>query len=100
LAYTWPVQLVGPHYQPDAPPDQPTLLLVCRDLDFSVKFSELSPLAWRLLQRIEQFPELDGLGQLQGLAQEAGASDTESFVRNGLGLLQQLHAEAVVGIAD
>ncbi|WCM53708.1 putative DNA-binding domain-containing protein [Pseudomonas sp. WJP1] len=100
LAYAWPVQLVGPHYQPDTPPNQPTLLLVRRDLDFSVKFSELSPLAWRLLQRIDQFPKLDGLGQLQGLAQEAGAADTESFVRNGLGLLRQLHAEAVVGIAD
>ncbi len=30
LAYTWSVQVVGPHYQPDAPPDQPTMLLVRR----------------------------------------------------------------------
>ena len=59
LAYAWPVQRVGPDYQPDVPPAQPTLLLVRRAEDWSVKFSELSPLAWRLLLRIGEFPELD-----------------------------------------
>jgi len=99
LAYAWPVQLVGPEYLPDTAPDQPTLLLVRRDLDFSVKFSGLSPLAFRLLQRIEAFPELTGLAQLQALALEAGMTGSQAFFDNGLALLRQLHEQCVVGVA-
>uniref|UniRef100_UPI000A1FC996 HvfC family RiPP maturation protein n=1 Tax=Pseudomonas sp. B28(2017) TaxID=1981730 RepID=UPI000A1FC996 len=72
LAYAWPVQLLGLDYQPGALPDQPTFLLVRRAEDWSVRFSGLSPLAWRLLQRIGEYPGLTGLAQLQGLAVEAG----------------------------
>jgi hypothetical protein len=99
LAYAWPVHLVGPDYQPDTTPAQPTLLLVRRAEDWSVKFSGLSPLAWRLLQRIEAFPELDGRAQLQVLAVEAGATGSQDFMDNGLALLRQMHEEGVVGIA-
>jgi hypothetical protein len=98
LAYAWPVQSVGPDYQPDTPPEQPTLLLVRRAEDWSVKFSGLSPLAFRLLQRIDEFPELDGRAQLQGLALEAGMSGSQEFFDNGLALLQQMHGEGVVGV--
>lgn len=97
LAYAWPVQKVGPDFQPSMPPAQPTLLLVRRGEDWSVKFSELSPLAWRLLQRINELPALNGQAQLQALAQEAGAEDVPAFVASGLALLQQLHGEGVVG---
>lgn len=99
LAYAWPVQLVGPDYQPDAPPVQPTLLLVRRAEDWSVKFSELSPLAWRLLQRITEFPQLTGREQLQGLAVEAQAVGSPMFIESGAALLRQMHGEGVVGLA-
>lgn len=98
LAYTWPVQILSPDHQPSTPPAQPTLLLVRRAVDFSVKFSELSPLAWRLLQRIEEFPLLSGREQLQGLALEAGLPETVSFMDSGLALLQQLYEDGVIGI--
>jgi hypothetical protein len=100
LAYAWPVQQVGPDYQPDALPDQPTLLLVRRAEDWSVTFSELSPLAWRLLQRIGEFPELTGREQLQGLAVEAGQVGSLVFFEGGLGLLRQMRGEGVVGVID
>jgi hypothetical protein len=98
LAYAWPVQQVGPDYQPDVLPAQPTLLLVRRAEDWSVKFSELSPLAWRLLQRIGEFPQLTGLAQLQGLAVEVGQVGSSVFFEGGLGLLRQMHEEGVVGV--
>jgi len=97
LAYVWPVHELDPHNQPDAPPAQPTLLLVRRTEDFSVKFSLLSPLALRLLQRIGEFAALTGLEHLQGLAQEAGQAASDAFVDDGLALLRQLHADRVVG---
>jgi hypothetical protein len=98
LAYAWPVHRVGPDYQPETPPAQPTLLLVRRTADWSVKFSELSPLAWRLLQRIGEFPELHGREQLEGLAVEAGAAGVPDFIASGVALLRQLQAEGVVGL--
>lgn len=98
LAYAWPVQRVGPDYQPEAAPDEPTLLLVRRAEDWSVKFSSLTPLAWRLLQRIQAFPELSGHEQLEGLAQEAGSAGSSAFMVNGTALLRQLQGEGVVGV--
>ncbi|MHC8350227.1 HvfC family RiPP maturation protein [Pseudomonas sp. RT4P38] len=97
LAYGWPVQLVAPDYRPEMAPAQPTLLLVRRAEDWSVKFSELSPLAWRLLQRIEEFPQLDGRAQLEGLAAEAGMAGSPEFMEGGAGLLRQMHEEGVLG---
>ena len=97
LAYAWPVQLLGPGYQPDVAPAQPTLLLVRRAEDWSVKFSELSSLAWRLLQRIGEFPELNGREQLEGLAVEAGTAGSQDFIDSGAALLRQMQGEGVVG---
>jgi hypothetical protein len=97
LAYAWPVHLVGPEFQPEEAPAQPTLLLVRRAADWNVKFSELSPLAWRLMQRIEEFPELNGRAQLEGLAVEAGASGSAGFMDSGAALLRQMHGEGVFG---
>ncbi|MNY07556.1 hypothetical protein D3C86_1403660 [compost metagenome] len=100
LAYAWPVQRVGPDYQPDVLPAQPTLLLVRRAEDWGVKFSELSPLAWRLLLLVGEYPGLTGLELLQGLAVEAGAVGASEFLEGGLVLLRQMHGEGVLGVVD
>lgn len=39
LAYRWPVDRIGPGYQPSAPPASPTLLLVYRDQHLQVRFA-------------------------------------------------------------
>ncbi|MFW0754787.1 DNA-binding domain-containing protein [Pseudomonas sp. H11T01] len=98
LAYSWPVHRLSPEFRPVEPPAQPTLLLIRRSEDWSVRFSELSPLAWRLLQRIEQFPTLAGCDQLQGLAVEAGVTEPSDFMDSGLVLLRQMHAEGIIGV--
>lgn len=100
LAYAWPVQRVGPDYQPDVLPAQPTLLLVRRAEDWGVRFSELSPLAWRLLLLVGEYPGLTGREQLQGLAVEAGQVGSSAFFEGGLGLLRQMHGEGVLGVVD
>ncbi|AZD29379.1 HvfC family RiPP maturation protein [Pseudomonas chlororaphis] len=97
LAYAWPVQRLGPAWRPGEPGDVPTLLLIRRDADYRVHFSELSPLAWRLLERIGAFPQLHGRDQLQGLALEAGIDDLDTFLTHGLSLLQQMHGQGVIG---
>jgi len=97
LAYQWPVHRLALDYQPSTPPSQPTLLLVRRTPGFEIRFSELSPLAWRLLERIEAFPGLDGRGQLLALAREAGVNSFE-FMDNAVALLRRMQVEGVVGV--
>ncbi|MCF4994785.1 DUF2063 domain-containing protein [Pseudomonas syringae] len=98
LSYAWPVQRLAPDYQPTTAPAQPTFLLARRVEDWSVAFSQLSPLAWRLLQRIDELPALTGHQQLEGLAIEAGEGGSVLFRENGLALLQQMHNQSVIGI--
>lgn len=96
LAYAWPVHALGPEYQPDTAPPMPTLLLLRRETSGEVSFHALTPLTFRLLQRLDEQPALSGREQLLALAAEAGAPDPEAFLGEGAAMLAQLHAEGTV----
>ena len=96
LAYTWPVHRLSPDFQPDVAPETPTFLLVQRDAGFKVRFHELSPLSFRLLQRISDEPQLSGRQQLLALAGEALAADAETFVALGHDMLRQFLATHLI----
>ncbi|MCZ7153692.1 HvfC family peptide modification chaperone, partial [Salmonella enterica] len=74
LAYRWPVHRIGPGWQPATPPAHPTLLMARREADGEVRFSELTPLTFRLLQRLAEVPALGGREHLLALAAEAAAA--------------------------
>lgn len=96
LHYRWPVHRIGPDHLPDAPPAEPTLLLLRRDPDGRVRFQQLSALTFRLLQRLQEAPELDGRAQLHALAGEAAAADVETFIAQGAAMLEQLHRDGTI----
>lgn len=96
LAYQWPVHHIGPDHQPLQPPTEPTLLLARRVADGSVVFSTLSPLLFRLLERLEQFPTLNGRAQLLALADEAGVHADADFIANGAAMLAQLRERGCI----
>ena len=96
LAYAWPVHRIGPDYQPEVAPREPTLLLLRREADGKVSFHSLSPLTFRLLQRLDLEPALSGREQLAALAVEAGAEDIDAFMRDGAAMLLQLHREGTL----
>ncbi|TWI10558.1 DNA-binding domain-containing protein [Aerolutibacter ruishenii] len=96
LAYHWPVHQLAPDYLPDAPPAAPTLLLLLRRDDGQIDFQALSPLTYRLLERLEAFPQLSGREQLEALGAEAGTDDVEAFVRQGATMLAQLGRDGVL----
>lgn len=96
LHYTWPVHRIGPDHLPDIAPAEPSCLLLQRDADGMVRFQQLSALTFRLLQRLQQQPELDGRSQLQTLALEAASEADDAFIAQGLTMLQQLRASAVI----
>ncbi|WP_081974822.1 DNA-binding domain-containing protein [Novilysobacter arseniciresistens] len=96
LAYAWPVHRIGPGFLPDAPPAEATCLLLTRDDDGTVRFRQLSALTFRLLQRLDQHPELDGRSQLQALATEAAAPSIDAFIDEGRRTLAELRRDGIV----
>jgi len=83
LAYQWPVERIGPDFQPEQAPELPTLLMVYRDASLQVRFSRLTPMAYRLLAQVNG----SGRERLQAL----GADHQQ-----GLALLQSLRGLGVV----
>ena len=90
LGYQWPVHRLSPGFLPEAPPEDPTFLLVRRDRDYKVHFDEIRALIFRLLQLISDAPELTARQHLTALANEANAEDLASFIELGLGLYENL----------
>lgn len=100
LAYQWPVHRLGPDHLPRQAPQTPTLLMLRREPDGRVRFSELSPLAYRLIERVgeaaDASPPPSGRLLLQALADEAGVAADPPFIAQGLALLQQMRASSVL----
>lgn len=99
LAYQYPVHQIRTELQPDAPPAQPTFLLVLRTAALEIRFKEIDLLGFRLLQAInDNDAGATGREILAALAAEAGLADPADFITNGGGLLRQLHErEAILG---
>lgn len=95
LVYRWPVHRIGPVFQPEQPPDAPTLLLVRRDAAGDVHFAELSPLAFRLLELLAPGTR-SGRDCLQALAAEAGSPDPSALLADGAALLSRMAAEGTI----
>ncbi|MGG5289517.1 HvfC family RiPP maturation protein [Pseudomonas shirazensis] len=89
LAYRWPVDQIGPGYQPSAPPAAPTLLLVYRDQHLQVRFARLTPMAYQLLAG------LSGSGR-----QRLQALGDEQVQAQGLALLKDLHSQQLIIAVD
>lgn len=97
LVYQYPVERIGPDFLPQAPPQQPSYLVVYRDRHDEVHFMQTTPLTYHLLQRIEQHPDLSGKDCLQALAAElAQQIDRETLETFGLRSLQELAAKGIV----
>ena len=95
LAYAYPVHRISPDFQPGAPGDTPSHLLVCRIPDESVRFFELQPLSFHLLQDMRQNPGLIPAKWLEEKATEFGITEKKDFVRNGISLLQSFNQHRV-----
>ncbi len=96
LAYHWPVHRIGPDHQPSQPPETPTLLLVRREAAGDVRFAQLSPLAFRLIERLSTNEAANGRSILLALADEAGATDIDAFLAEGAAMLLRMRDEGTI----
>lgn len=96
LAYNWPVNRIGPDFQPTEPPVEPTLVLLRREADGRIHFSALSPLLFRLLELVGANDQRNGRELMRQLADEAGQADFDGFLGEAMPMLQRLHTEGVL----
>ena len=96
LAYRWPVQRIGPGFQPIEPPAEPTLVLLRREADGRIHFSMLSPLLFRLLELARANALRNGREVLRQLAHEAGQDDFDAFLEQARPMVKRLQAEGVL----
>lgn len=96
LLYRWPVHLIGPDHQPQQPAEQPTCLIVYRNRADNIGFIESSPATLRLLELLDQQPELSGHQALEHIADELPGADPQAVLAFGRGQLALLHEQGVI----
>lgn len=96
LSYRWPVHLVGPAYRPRKPRE--TNLVVFRDGEGGVRFSEFNAVSARLLALL--LPgQLTGAAACQRIAGELRHPDPERLTAHGHGLLKEMAgAQIILGV--
>lgn len=98
LAYNYPVQQISPTFLPTAPPAQPTFLVVYRDQTDVVKFLALNPVTFRLLQLIQDQPNLQASYYLQQVIAELPPTNPDIVMAGGLEVLQELAEKNVITV--
>jgi hypothetical protein len=96
LAYRFPVHRLGPQFQPGAPPAEPSFYVACRDRLERVRFLNVNAVTLRLVERLQQQPDLTGAAQLAALAGELPQLDPAAVRSAGAGALGELRAADVL----
>ena len=100
LAYQYPVQRMGPDYLPAAPPEQPTYLVVYRNRNDEVRFLEINPVTARLINLLQENPEITGELALDQIVREMNHPQPALVIEGGLSALQELQRYGIVlGVA-
>ena len=95
LSYAYPVQRIDPDYRPEAPPAQPTHLVVWRNRDDEVKFMEANAVTARLLQLLAP-GRTTGRKALQRIARELEHPQPEAVVKEGAAIVAGLRERGII----
>lgn len=96
LGYEYPVHRIGPDFQPHAPGDAPTWLIVNRDRCDNVRFMEINAVTARLIALIEAQPQASGREMLLGIAGELAHPQPEAVVAEGARIFERLRERDIL----
>ena len=96
LSYRYPVHRIRPGFEPEAPPEQATHILVYRDRSDTVKFMQLNDVSRLLLNLLQENRGLTGLDLLNEIASSINHPDPSVVIENGDKLLQDLRSKDVI----
>jgi hypothetical protein len=101
LIYKYPVHQLSPSFQPSEPPQEPTRLLVYRDLNDKVGFLEINAVTARLLELFAEEDRMTGRQALETIAQELDHPQPETVVNGGLEIMERLRkCHVVLGVRN
>lgn len=105
VSYAYPVHEICPDFQPEAPPEEPTHLLVYRRRDDKVRFMKINAISRLLLDQMKACDEAgeqpSGRDLLTAVAHNIGYADPEAMVKAGGGLLRDwLERDIVLGTRE
>ena len=98
LAYQYPVQLISPDFLPITPQGQLTFILAYRDQNDEVKFSEINPMTYRLLEIIQEHGQIKTEDCLNQVAQESHHPNPDIVITGGLQILKDLAEKNVISV--
>jgi hypothetical protein len=93
LNYEYAVHKISPRYKPKEKIN--TQLLVYRNAEYAVKFIELNPVTYRLIELLQQEGKTSKRA-LTIIANELGHSQSESVIQFGLEILNELSNQGVI----
>lgn len=96
LTYRYQVHRIGPDFQPDAPGEEPTHLVVYRNRVEDVEFMQINVVTQRLLQLLKENPECTGLQTITRIAHELRHPEPEQVVEAGRRLLYDLRERNII----
>jgi len=96
LSYRFPVQRIGPDWQPRQAPEEATHLLVYRNRADQVKFMLLNPVTRLLLQQLSEHRDRSGQEQLHLLADAIAHPDSDRVISAGAQVFADLRERDVV----
>jgi len=96
LAYRFPVHQLSPDFQPTEPPADPSCFIAWRDRDDGVRFLAVNVVTLRLVEKLQQHPDLTGHAQLAAIAGELPQLDPSSVLEGGRETLEQLRTQGIL----
>jgi hypothetical protein len=97
LQYSFPVHLIGPGFEPDESPAEPTYLVVYRNREDEVKFMESNAATARLLELLADNPQdLSSRELLQQLAGEMNTDPLTPVVEFGARMLSEFQQQDIL----
>lgn len=97
LAYRFPVHTIGPGHEPSDPSEQPTCLVVYRNREDTVKFLEINPVTYRLLQLLAEKGVMSASDCMLKVARELMYSDLDGLANHTAEVLRALGKRGVIG---
>jgi hypothetical protein len=96
MTYSWPVHQISPNFRPEQPAEQTVCIIVYRDADDEVQFTEINQVTAKLLQQLEHNNAATGAEVLNGIAKELGAADADPILQSGLEILEDLKQKGII----
>ena len=95
LRYQYPVHRIRKDFQPTAPNTTAVHLLVLRDKTESVRFFELEPLSFTLMDDMRRQPGLIAMDWFEAMATQLKVEDRRQFTTQGIAMLRLFNEHLV-----